>query len=38
VIDYSIWVSGWLLQNPGDTREMRVSWKVCRHLAPPPFS
>jgi len=25
VIDYSIRVSGWLLQNPGDTREMRVS-------------
>ena len=29
VIDYSIRVSGWFLQNPGDTREMRVSWKVC---------
>jgi len=28
VIDYSIRVSGWFLQNPGDTREMRVSWKV----------
>ena len=29
VIEYSIRVSGWFLQNPGDTREMRVSWKVC---------
>jgi len=28
VIDYSIRVSGWFIQNPGDTREMRVSWKV----------
>ena len=29
VIDYSIQMSGWFIQNPGDTREMQVSWKVC---------
>ena len=29
VTDYSTWVSEWAMQNPGVTREMRVSWKVC---------
>ena len=29
VTGYSTRVSGWTLQNPGVTREMRASWKVC---------
>ena len=32
VTDYSARVSGWTLQNPGVTREMRVSWKFCCQL------
>ena len=28
VTDYSTRVSGWAMQDPGVTREMRVSWKV----------
>ena len=28
VTDYSTRVSGWAMQNPDVTQEMRVSWKV----------